>query len=64
MENYNYLEAVKEDVLNYIEEEICFNDFEDREELEEHLNKVLWAEDSVTGNAIGIYAIDKNSFRL
>ena len=49
MENYNYLEAVKEDVLNYIEEEICFNDFEDREELEEHLNNVLWAKDSVTG---------------
>ena len=55
MENYKYLEAVKEDVLNYIEEEICFNDFEDREELEEHLNKVLWAEDSVTGNASGSY---------
>ena len=55
MEKYNYLEAVKEDVLNYIEEEICFNDFESREELEEHLNDVLWTEDSVTGNASGSY---------
>ena len=55
MENYNYLEAVKEDVLNYIEENISFEDFEDRDELEEHLNDVLWTEDSVTGNASGSY---------
>ena len=55
MEKYNYLEAVKEDVLNYIEENISFEDFEDRDELEEHLNDVLWTEDSVTGNASGSY---------
>ena len=55
MKEYNYLEAVKEDVLNYIEENISFEDFEDRGELEEHLNDVLWTEDSVTGNASGSY---------
>ena len=55
MEKYNYLGAVKEDVLNYIEENISFEDFEDRDELEEHLNDVLWTEDSVTGNASGSY---------
>lgn len=55
MEEYNYLEAVKEDVLNYIEENISFEDFEDRDELEEHLNDVLWTEDSVTGNVSGSY---------
>ena len=55
MEEYNYLEAVKEDVLNYIKENVSFEDFEDRDELEEHLNNVLWAEDSVTGNASGYY---------
>ena len=55
MEKYNYLEAVKEDVLNYIEENISFEDFEDRDELEEHLNDVLWMEDSVTGNVSGSY---------
>ena len=55
MEKYNYLEAVKEDVLNYIEENISFEDFEDRDELEEHLNDVLFMEDSVTGNASGSY---------
>lgn len=55
MEKYNYLEAVKEDVLNYIEENISFEDFEDRDELEEHLNDVLWTEDSATGNVSGSY---------
>ena len=55
MNEYNYLEAVKEDVLNYIKEEVSFEDFEDRDELEEHLNDVLWTEDSVTGNASGSY---------
>ena len=55
MDEYNYLEAVKEDVLNYIKENVSFEDFEDRDELEEHLNDVLWAEDSVTGNASGSY---------
>ena len=55
MKEYNYLEAVKEDVLNYIEDEVSFEDFEDRDELEEHLNDVLWTEDSVTGNASGSY---------
>ena len=55
MNEYNYLEAVKEDVLNYIKENVSFEDFEDRDELEEHLNDVLWTEDSVTGNASGSY---------
>ena len=55
MEKYNYLEVVKEDVLNYIKEKVSFEDFEDRDELEEHLNYVLWTEDSVTGNGSGSY---------
>lgn len=55
MQEYNYWEAVKKDVRDYIEENICFNDFEDRDELEEHLNDVLWVNDSVTGNASGSY---------
>ena len=55
MEEYNYLEAVKEDVRDYIEEEVCFNDFENREELEDFLNATLWTKDSVTGYASGSY---------
>lgn len=52
---YNYYEAVKTDVLDYISENIDFADFAELEELEEHLNEELWACDSVTGNASGSY---------
>lgn len=48
MTKYNYLEAVKEDVKNYIDSEINFTDFDSLEELEEKLNDELWIEDSVT----------------
>lgn len=58
MERYNYEEAVKNDVRNYIEEEgIDVKKF-DREELEEKLNEDLWIEDSVTGNGSGSYTFD------
>lgn len=52
---YDYREAVKDDVLEYINDEINFEDFDTLEELEEHLNEVLFTEDSVTGNASGSY---------
>ena len=52
---YDYREAVKADVLEYINNEINFEDFDTLEELEEHLNEVLFTEDSVTGNASGSY---------
>lgn len=52
---YNYLEAVTEDVKTYISNEITLTDYADRDELEEHLNDVLFTEDSVTGNASGSY---------
>ena len=56
MEKYNYLEAVKEDVREYIREEISLGEYAGRrDELEEHLNDTLWVEDSVTGNASGSY---------
>ena len=55
MTNYNYLENIKADVKEYIDNEINLKDFSDREELEEKLNDILWTEDSVTGNASGSY---------
>lgn len=55
-ERYDYLAAVKADVLAYIEDEINLPEWRGRkEELEEHLNDVLWACDRVTGNASGSY---------
>lgn len=55
---YDYREAVKGDVLEYINNEINFEDFDTLEELEEHLNEVLFTEDSVTGNASGSYTFN------
>lgn len=55
---YDYREAVKDDVLEYINNEINFEDFDTLEELEEHLNEVLFTEDSVTGNASGSYTFN------
>lgn len=52
---YDYREAVKDDVLEYINDGINFEDFDTLEELEEYLNEVLFTEDSVTGNASGSY---------
>ena len=60
MKNY-YYETVKEDVLNYIEENIDFSDFDDLEELGKFLNDELWTVDSVTGNSSGSYTF--NSFQ-
>ena len=55
MSEYNYREAVKDDVLEYIKNEIDFTDYESLEELEGKLNDDLFTEDSVTGNASGSY---------
>lgn len=52
---YNYLESIKADVMEYINNEINLTDYEDKEELQEVLHDDLWTEDSVTGNASGSY---------
>lgn len=58
MKEYNYYEAVKNDVLDYINKEINFNDFEDLEELEKYLNDTLWSKDRITGNASNSYTFN------
>ena len=56
MMNYDYLNAVCDDVREYIENEIDRFDWTgDREGLEEKLNDDLFVDDSVTGNASGSY---------
>lgn len=55
MERYDYRNAVKEAVLDYIEENIDFANFDELEDLEQHLNDELWTADSVTGNGSGSY---------
>lgn len=55
---YDYYEAVKEDVLKYIEEEVD-TDGIDFKELETQLYDDLFTEDSVTGNASGSYTFSR-----
>lgn len=59
--DYNYMEAMTEDIKEYIRNEVILSDYSDREELEEYLNDTLWTEDSVTGNASGSYTF--NTYR-
>ena len=58
MKNYNYLEAVTADVIDFIREEINAYDYENREALSEFLNDELWTCDSVTGNGSGSYTFN------
>lgn len=58
MERYDYLAAVKEDVLNYINENNIVVTSENRDEVEQDLNDTLFTCDSVTGNASGSYTFN------
>lgn len=55
---YNYLKAIKEDVVDFIKSDIELKDFSDRDELEEHLNDELFNCDRITGNASGSYTFN------
>lgn len=59
MKIYNYNEAVKADVKEYIQDNYTTVEIIDgltrREEFEEHLYDEMWTADSVTGNASGSY---------
>ena len=58
---YDYLEAVKADVKQWIEDnmdienDILNGEFEDKDAIEEYLSDTLWTADSVTGNGSGSY---------
>ena len=58
MENYNYLEAVTADVIDFIRNEVDSTEYENRESLSVFLNDDLWCCDSVTGNASGSYTFN------
>lgn len=57
MKTYDYLENVKEDVRNYIEENKIVVTSSNREEVEQELNDTLFVNESVTGNASGSYTL-------
>ena len=57
---YNYLEELKLDVKNYINEVASdYMDCEDMDELRDELYDNLWDEDSVTGNGSGSYTFNR-----
>ena len=57
---YNYLEELKSDVKNYINEVASdYMDCEDMDELRDSLYDNLWNEDSVTGNGSGSYTFNR-----
>lgn len=58
MEKYDYLEAVKNDVLCWIDENLSLAEWDDEELLLDHLDSILFTADSVTGNASGSYTFN------
>lgn len=54
---YNYIEAMKADVRQYMEDADLV--YTDREDLEEQLNDECWTADRVTGNASGSYTFNR-----
>lgn len=56
---YDYYEAVKKDVKNYIDDEITLSDYNNKDELFQYLEDTLWTEDSVTGSASGSYTFNR-----
>lgn len=59
METYNYFEAVKSDVLDYISSENICVSLENMDEIADELNGSLWCSDGVTGNASGSYTFNR-----
>jgi len=60
---YDYHQAILEDVIEYIRDEVDASEYEDRDALEEALNDELWTVDSVTGNGSGSYTFDRAKAR-
>ena len=55
IEKYDYLQAVMDDVRNFIEENDIVITSSNVDEMREELYDKCWADDSVTGNASGSY---------
>lgn len=56
---YNYMDALKADIKDFIDNEIDLNEYGDIDDLNDYLNDVLFTTDSVTGNASGSYTFNR-----
>ena len=73
VKNYNYLEAVKEDVKAWLEDNSDqFEEIKDNNKIDgaidwdgvkDDLNETLWNEDSITGNGSGSYTFNSKKAR-
>ena len=73
MQNYNYLEAVKDDVETWlVDNSSQFEKIKDNNEIDgvidwdgvkDDLNEILWNEDSITGNGSGSYTFNREKAR-
>lgn len=59
MDKYDYKQAVRDDILDYIKEHDIQVTNKNREEVEGFLYDTLFVEDSVTGNASGSYTFNR-----
>jgi len=58
--SYNYLEAVKSDIEDVLDDYIsAYGDDVDADEIRQRLNDDLWTDDSVTGNGSGSYTFNR-----
>ena len=57
MDRYDYREAIKADIKNYIENEGLT--FDSREEFINTMEETAWTADSITGNASGSYTFNR-----
>lgn len=55
---YDYYNAIRDDIREYIRNEIDLNEFDTIEALQDYLDDMLWFVDSVTGNASGSYTVN------
>lgn len=63
MSNYNYFEAVKEDVRDRLGDYDPRGEDETLEEYQERLYDAFWIDDSVTGNGSGSYTFNSAKAR-
>lgn len=60
---YNYHEALRNDIRDYIEHNIIISDYIDRYDLEDDLEEAVFISDSVTGNGSGSYTFNSYEAR-
>jgi len=56
---YDYLEAMTNDVMEFIKNEVNLEDYDNEDDFIEYLNDTLWTDDSVTGNSSGSYTFNR-----